>query len=818
MFLKNHDKDAIVFGDNTISYDSLISESKNYSSLTKDFKSDKVAIFMENRPEWVFAFYSAWINYSTVVTVDFMSSADDTSYIVNDCKPEIVFISNETKAVFDEVLQLLDYKPIIMNVDQIPSASELNTEITFPKFNDDDTLLIIYTSGTTGSPKGVMLTLMNIVTNLKAVSDDLPIYTKNDRMLVLLPLHHIFPLLGTIVMPLYVGATIAFSPSMAGEDIINTLQKNKITLILGVPRLYAIIRKGIRDKINKSPVAKLLFKLAEKIDSRKFSMKIFGKVHERFGGHVKNMISGGAALDPAVARDFKTLGFEVLEGFGMTEAAPMITFTRPGRVRIGSPGEPLDANEVKIVDGEICAKGPNIMKGYYNRPEETAEILRDGWLHTGDLGYLDEDGFLFITGRRKEIIVLQNGKNINPEEIELKIAEFDLVNEVGVFMDGEQLHAVIYPEFSVLHDSGISNIKEEFTWKVIDAYNKRVTPYKKVSKFTLINDPLPRTRLSKLKRFLLPELALKLDKTGEESFNEPEFEEYKILKDFLVQQKEVSVSPNNHLEIDLGLDSLDKVTLQVFINSTFGMEFKDEHFAQYPTVEKLAEYITKTKTKTNLESIDWSEILKEKINLKLPKSWVTFSVFKFFTFLAMKTYFRVNVEGHKQLPEGPVIIAPNHQSFFDGLFVTMSLKNKFFKKTYFYAKEKHVRNKIVKFIADKHNVIVMDINKELKQSLQKMAAVLEKGKNIIIFPEGTRSTNGKLGNYKKTFAILSRELNVPVVPVSIKGAFEALPKGSFIPRPFKKIKVKYHSPIYPKDHTYDTLTEMVFNTVKSEVH
>ncbi|MBN1302424.1 MAG: AMP-binding protein [Melioribacteraceae bacterium] len=816
MFLKNHNNTAIVNGDQKISYDQLISEINYYSSLTKSISADKVAIFAENSPGWIYTLYSAWKNESTVVPIDFMSTAEDVFYILNDCKPEIVFTSLQCEDVLSSAIENLDYKPEVFVIDNIESPSHKYDNLDFPDFDDDKTLLIIYTSGTTGSPKGVMLTKLNLLTNLLAVTNVIRIYTKDDRMLVLLPLHHIFPLLGTIVAPLYVGATIALSPSMSGEDIMNTLQANKITLVLGVPRLYALIRKGIKDKINKSVIAKLLFSIAEKVNSRSFSKKIFKQVHQKFGGHVKHMICGGAAFDIDVARDYKTLGFEILEGFGMTEAAPMITFTRPGRVKIGSPGEVLPASEIKIIDGEICAKGPNIMKGYYNRPEETSEVLIDGWLHTGDLGYLDEEGFLFVTGRRKEIIVLSSGKNINPEEVEQKLTGSDMVSEAAVFLKDEQLHAVIVPDFVKMKELEVSNYEEAFRWKVIDKYNQKVTPYKKISGFTLYNEPLPRTRLSKLKRFMLSELIVNSNKNKSADVIEPDTEEYRIIKNFLSQQKDITIHPKDHIEMDIGLDSLDKVTLQVFLQSTFGVVLKDEHLMQYSTVEKLAEFIAESKSKIEVEEINWGEILQEKIPLKLPESWLTWSVFKFVSKLVLRVYFRLKVDGQEKLPEGPIIITPNHQSFYDGMFVSIFLKNKLFRKTYFYAKEKHVANKLMKFIADKHNIIVLDINKELKQSLQKMAAVLEKGKSLIIFPEGTRTTDGSLGKFKKTFAILSKELNVPIVPVSIKGAFEALPKGKLIPKPFKKIRIKFLDPVYPENHSYENLTNIVFNKLRSD--
>jgi long-chain acyl-CoA synthetase len=602
---------------------------------------------------------------------------------------------------------------------------------------------------------------------------------------------------------------------MASEDIMATLQ-HSITIIIGVPRLYNLIRKGIKDKINKSGVAKLLFKIAEKKNSLSFSRKLFGSVQRKFGGKVKYMVCGGAALDKEVAKDYLTLGFEILEGFGMTECAPMITFTRPGNVLPGSAGQPLKTNEVKVIDGEIVNRGRNVMQGYYNRPEETAAILKNGWLYTGDLGHLDVDNRIFITGRKKEIIVLSNGKNINPEEIENKILKMsEVITEIGIFEKSDMLHAVIYPDYQKANQLGIENVEEMLKWQVIDKYNQTVTPYKKVMKFSLIKDPLPRTRLLKLKRFLLPQLEM-ISKEKLESITEPIFQEYTLIKEFLQQQKETTVHPSDHLEIDLALDSLDKVNLGVYLESNFGVKLSEAELVGFSNIVKLAENIKDNKTKLSVEAIDWGIIFKEQLDLDLPKSWFTHNIMKNGAKVFLKLYFRLKGEGFENLPEGPFILAPNHQSFFDGLFVAVFLKNKLMKKTYFYAKEKHVKNKILKFMATKNNVIVMDLS-DLKTSLQKMAEVLKRGRNIIIFPEGTRTQTGEIGDFKKTFAILSRELNIPIVPVAINGAYDALPRGTHFPKPWKKINVKFLKPVLPENHSYDSLKNAVFEKVAAQL-
>lgn len=804
----------MIFKDQKISYDQLIRNINFFSALLTTDNLKKVAIFSENRFEWVYALYSVWGKNAIAVPIDYLSSAEDVAFILNDCKPEVIFCTNSTKEVCDKAIEQLNHKIEKINFDEIKIEESTNNQ-AFPDPDLNETAVIIYTSGTTGSPKGVMLSYDNLLVNIEAVTTDVNIYTINDRTMVLLPLHHIFPLMGTLVIPLSVGGTIVFSPSLASEDLMATLQ-NKITIILGVPRLYNLIRKSIIDKINASKVARLLFKIAQKKDSLSFSKKIFGSVQKKFGGHVKFLISGGAALDKEVAKDFLTLGFEILEGFGMTECAPMITFTHPGKVLPGSAGQPLKTNEVKIINGEIVNRGRNVMQGYYNRPEETAAILKDGWLYTGDLGYLDDQNRIFITGRKKEIIVLSNGKNVNPEEVENKILEMsEIITEIGVFEKADMLHAIIYPDYQKAKQLGIDDIEEMIKWQIIDKYNQSVTPYKKVMKFSLIKEPLPRTRLLKLKRFLLPKLEA-ISKEKLETIAEPDFQEYTLIKEFLQQQKETTVRPSDHLEIDLALDSLDKVNLGVYLETNFGVKFTEAELVGFPNVVMLAESVRDKKTKLSIEAIDWGKIFKEHLDLELPKSWFTYNFMKNSAKVFLKLYFRLKGEGLENLPEAPFILAPNHQSFFDGLFVTVFLKNKLMKQTYFYAKEKHIKNKLIRFIADKNNVIVMDLN-DLKTSLQKMAEVLKRGKNIIIFPEGTRTQNGEIGDFKKTFAILSRELNIPIVPVAIEGAYNALPRGSHFPKPCKKINVKFLKPIMPENRSYDSIKEIVQAKVSEQL-
>jgi long-chain acyl-CoA synthetase len=807
MLLADHHKAALILPDRSLSYAQLLAAARSYARLFPE-GTERVLIFSENRAEWVYAFYAAWGNRSTVVPVDFLSTPSEVAFIASDCRPQVFFCSRERKTLLEEVLAELDYSPLLLVFEELPLPSE-QPGCPIEPVDLQDTALLIYTSGTTGTPKGVMLSFENLLAKIEAVTVGTPIYSRDERVLMLLPLHHILPLLGSMVIPFRVGATVALSPSLLAEDIVRTLQANRITIIIGVPRLYRMIMKSIQDKIAANKIATLLFRLAEKAASPKLSRLLFGSVHAKLGGHLKYLVSGGAALDPVVGNQFTALGFEILEGYGMTETSPMISFTRPGQVMIGSAGTAMSCTTIEIRDGEIVVAGKNIMQGYWNRPEETAAVLKDGWLATGDLGHLDEAGRLFITGRKKEIIVLSNGKNINPVLIEQQLETLSTaIAEVGVFLKDDILQAVIRPNLAVIRESGVTRLDDYFRWQVIDRYNQAASPSKRILHFTLVEEELPKTRLAKLKRFQLPALVEDRQQRKTQAA-QPVEEEYQIIKTFLESHTARPIAPDDHLEIDAALDSLDKVSLLVFLQKTFGVDIPEDKLMLHPTLRQLSGFIREHKEKITVELINWRDILRERADSALPRTWFTTNLIKNLGRMLFTCYFRFQAKGRENIPETPCILAPNHQSFIDGLLVAAGLKNALMERTFFYAKAKHLQNRWLRFLADRNNIVIMDISTDVRESIQKVAALLQNGNNIMIFPEGTRSLDGAMGEFKKTFAILSKELNVPVVPVTINGAYEALPAGAILPRPFRKISVQFNPPIFPQDHTYDSLKDLV---------
>lgn len=819
IFVKDYNKTAIIYDEREYSYKEVILSAKSFSERINIKKEDRVIIFMENRPELLFSFLGIWNKQGTCVCLDGGFSGEELTYYIKDCKPKYIFTSRVNYKAAAKGLELagMENSVEILVVDDIPvdyTGDDLTIEIEDKYFVS----LILYTSGTTGNPKGVMLMFDNILINMEGL-DEYKMFRTTDRVLALLPMHHIFPLLGAGVVPLGKGATIVFLKKVSSQAMVEALQKYKITFIIGVPKLWEMLHKKIMEKINGGKITKFIFKLAEKINSKNFSRKIFKKVHDGFGGNIRFFVSGGSKLDPQVSRDFLTLGIDVCEGYGLTETSPMISFTPTDEVVPGSAGKILTGVTVKIADdGEILAKGRNVMKGYYGRPDATVEVIdKEGWFHTGDLGEI-KNGLLYVTGRKKEMIVLSNGKNINPIEIEQWImANTDLIKEMAIMDYEDKLTAVIYPDFYKLHEEGITNITETFKKGVIDKYNKQAASYKKVLDVKIVQEELPKTKIGKIRRFMLKDVINKKEEKVQ-NIVEPSTEEYKNISAFLKSIKNKPIIPNAHLELDLGLDSLDTVELLSHIEGTFGVKIDEQTFVEYCTVEKLAEYVEKHSNEMmNDTKMDWKEILSKDTEGELPKSNGIGKIIKFILKPAFAFFVKVKKEGLENIEKNePVIFAGNHQSFLDGFIVNQAVPNSVLDKTYYFADIKHFKKGYMKFMGENSNIIFVDINKNLVNSLQMLSKALRNGKNIVIFPEGTRTRDGKINNFKKFFAILSKELNIPIVPFVLDGAYEAYPPSSKYPKG-GDVKVKFLEKIYPADMSYEEITEKVYNTIKKEL-
>ena len=820
MFIKNEDKLAFVdFEDNKVSFVELIKRVRYFSNeVLKNIESPHALIIMENRPEWVYSFYSVWDKKEVNVVLDASSNPNEIAYVINDSQPKTIICSDFSEERILEAITIANYqdKAKIINIDKenidFNSIGSEYDNVTLQNPEGDETAVMLYTSGTTGSPKGVMLSSNNIIGEIDGIVEK-DVLQANDQMIALLPFHHILPLMATLLLPLREGASIVFVEKIASKEILDVLEKNNISVMVGVPRVFKLFYDSIKQQIQAKFITRKIYAIAEKINSKRFSRMIFSKVHKKFGGHLNVMVSGGAKLDPEIATFFNVLGFTVCEGYGLTETSPVLAVNSIKYNKVGTVGKGLYNTELKIVDEELWVKGPQIMKGYYNKPEKTAEVMtEDGWFKTGDLAEIDKDGYLTIRGRKNSMIVLSNGKNIDPETVENKIMGLSgpLIKEIGILGHEDKLAAIIVPDLLEFRKQGINNI-QTYLKDIIENYNLTASNYKKVLDYKLVEDELPKTRLGKTKRFMLPDLYKK-DEKVKEKVEEPQTQEYQAIKEFVAKLKGFEPGPEENLELDLGMDSLDKVELLAYVESTFGIKIDEEKFAEMPNLKLLSEYILEKAEFFMNSEVDWKKIIDKAPNREIKNGWLI-NALRPLIYVILKMYFRLKIDRTNKISDEPQIFVSNHQSFVDALVLGALIPSKIQKKTFFLAINWYFKKGIMKYVADNGNIILVDIDKNVKETVEEIALHIKNGKNVLIFPEGARTKNGKVGKFKKVFAIIAKELNVDVQCLGIKGGYEAYSRFMKFPLP-KKIEVTVLEKIKPEG-TYEEIRERAENIIKN---
>ena len=822
MFLKRGDRLAFVdFNDKKINYTELVNNVKYFSEnvITAE-KDDFGLILMENRPEWIYTYFALWDRKAVPIALDSTSNSKEILYVLEDSGPKFIICSDETEKNVKEAVSMHDKgQVVIINVDS-HSIDENKMEIIkkddFELENPegDSIATMLYTSGTTGSPKGVMLTFNNLSSELEGLEKK-NLLEPSDQILALLPFHHVLPLTATVLIILKYQASIVFVKKIASKEILEALDKNNVTALVGVPRVFKLFYDGIKQQIDSKFITRTIYKLMTKITSFKIRRKVFAKVHEKFGGKLTFIVSGGAKLDPEIGEFYETLGIYVQEGYGLTETSPVIAVnTREGR-KIGTVGKKLDNIEAKIVDEELWVKGPIVMKGYYNKPEKTAEVItEDGWFKTGDLASIDDEGYITIRGRRNSMIVLSNGKNIDPEKLENKVIEKSkrLIKELGVFGHNDKLVAIIVPDLLECRKQGITNIKA-YIKNIVEDYNLTVHNYEKILDYKLYEEELPKTRVGKLRRFMLPELYLKTN-VKKKKVEEPDNEVYRLLKDYIKKLKGIEAQPEENLELEIGMDSLDIVEFFAYVENSFGIQLDEEKFSEISNLKSLSEYINEKATKIESGEVDWKKIIDAAPPVEEKNRWATRVLRPLFD-LTIKLYFRLKRVNRDKLSDKPQIFVSNHQSFIDSLVLGSLLPAGILYNTVFLAIDWYFKKGILKLLVSHGNVVLIDINKNIRKSVEEIAANVKAGKNVLIFPEGARTKDGKVAEFKKVFAIIAKELNVDVQCLGIKGAFEAYSRYMKFPKP-KKIEVAVLEKFKPEG-TYDEIVEKARNIIKTYV-
>ena len=814
MFLEKTERLALVdFENNHINYIDLVNNIKYYSDNFINLEENKFGlIIMENRPEWIYSFFTIWDKNSAAIAIDAQSSPKEILYVLEDSNPDIIMCSNETEKNILEAISNYNFKDNIkvLNVDNFKIDAEkmkkiANSEFELRNPEGNQTAAMLYTSGTTGSPKGVMLTYNNLMTEMEGIYEK-GIFDHRDQILALLPFHHVLPLTATVLLMLRYQTSIVFVRKIASKEIFEALEKNRVTALIGVPRVFKLFYDGIKQQIDAKFITRAIFKIMSKSKSIPLKRKIFSKVHKKFGGHLDFIVAGGAKLDPEIARFYETLGIYSLEGYGLTETSPVIAVNSKKERKIGTIGKKLYNVDVKIENEELWVKGPIVMKGYYNKPEKTAEVMtEDGWFKTGDLAKIDEEGYITIIGRRNSMIVLSNGKNIDPETLENRlIAKSDkLIKEAGIFNHQNKLAAIIIPDLLECRKRNINNVKT-YIKNIVEDYNLSAHNYEKVLDYKVFEEELPKTRVGKLRRFMLPNLY-EQNVVKKVKVVEPDNEVYKILKEYVKKAKGIEPQPEENLELEIGMDSLDIVEFFAYIENNFGLQLDEEKFAEMPNLKLLSEYINEKAVKIENNEINWKQIIEEAKPIKDDKNrWIT-KFLKVFLDVIIKIYFRIQRNGREKLNSKPKIYVSNHQSFLDPLILGSLLPKSILYNTIFLAIDWYFKKFPLKLLVSNGNVILIDINKNIRKSVEEIVGYLKSGKNVLIFPEGARTKDGKVAEFKKVFAIISKELGIDVQCLGIKGGFEAYSRYMKFPKP-KKIKVAVLDTIKPEG-SYEEIAE-----------
>ncbi len=681
--------------------------------------------------------------------------------------------------------------------------------------------MLVYTSGTTGAAKSFYLTHANLAANLRALVAA-TLVGRDDRVLLPLPLHHVYPFLVGLLTPLSCGACVVFPERPAGPEIIQALRVGEVSALVGVPRLYEAMVSGLRSRLTgRGAVVRGAFNgllgLATWL-RRRFGINLgkplFRKVRAGIAPKLHLLVSGGARLRPEVLWPLVGLGFDVRSGYGLAETASIFTGNLPGAEKFESEGRPF-TGEIRIAEpdsegiGEIQLRGPSIFAGYRNNPEANARAFtEDGWFRTADAGRLDGDGFLFVAGRRGDIIVLGGAKKVDPEELERVYGERPEIREIAVLERGGGLVALIVPELSQLH--GGSTIQMADAIRVALAERAAGLPsYDRVAGFALTRDALPRTRLGKFQRFRLPELyEAALAGKARPVAAEPTPADLALLEegrarqlyDLLVKRyPDHPVGFDTNLLLDLGIDLLGWVELTLAIKEQLGLTLGEADLAKAATVRDLltvaagAEAPEKeAPSGPDLASRDWIAPLAPGLALL---GWVAYWANR----LVMRLYFRLKTEGSANLPgAGPCILVANHTSYIDAPLIAAGIGYRRARRLYWSGDSGILfsRRWLFPFMRAAHIFPVEQAYPS--RALAYAEAVLKRNDSLVWFPEGWRSPDGELHRFLPGIGEVLQRIDATLVPVNIGGSFEAMPRGAKWPRPHP-VRIRIGSPISPLD-------------------
>jgi long-chain acyl-CoA synthetase len=824
----------------------------------------RLAILADNHPRWVAAYLGIIASGCAAVPLDTALHDDQVTKLLKDSGTSAIFCDAKHVPVAHPAATELKLGIVLMDPDRMSGHSTEdrwlgNLPAIFDagpgKFNaapasEDDLASLLYTSGTTADPKGVMLTHANFTGEVEAVFNWIDL-GPTDALLGVLPLFHVLAQMANLLLPLVKGARVVYLETLNTTELLRALSERNITAFAVVPQFYYLIHERIFQEIKKrGALTQKLFgaMLVLNRSLRKVGINagrlLFKKVHNTLGPKMRYLATGGSRFDPAIMRDFRDLGIDVLQAYGLTETTAAVFVNAPNDNEIGSVGKAMKGVEAKIIDpqpqeegpavGEVALRGAVVMKGYWNRPDATAAVMRDGWFLTGDLGYFDSHGHLFLTGRKKEVIVLSNGKNVYPEEIEAHYLKSPLIKEVAVMglegkpgEGGDRLHAVVVPNFDVLRQRKIVNTKEAIRFD-IEGLAPSIASTKRIGSYEIWQEDLPRTTTRKIKRFEVEkkvranqarkasddsELPAEKPLTAEESawLEQPDVQRgLKILRES-ARSSPPAMRPTLSLDLDLGLDSMQRVELLSRLEEELGGNLEESQLTEIYTVRDLLDAVLASAASgaggpgSRPTFAGWKSILAEDpddpevLALAHPNRitdtfWYLVSRL---TQLIARDRFHLKVSGLEKIPQsGPFILSSNHQSYIDPLILVSLLPADIFYRSFAVGTSEIFGTGFMRKLARSLKVVVLDPDANLVPAMRAGAFGLRHGMALFLYPEGERSIDGTPKVFKKGAAILSIHLQVPIVPVAIEGFYEVWPRKQAF-RGFLPLKIAIGDPISP---------------------
>ena len=819
-------------------------------------EKDRVGIIMKNHPRWGIATLAVQSLGGVIVPLDILLDADTLAYQLSHAGCNYCITSAPLSELMKDIQDRLDKPlPVLVNGESgldwpewnsiIEAGDPAGIPMPLVERNLEDPCVIMYTSGTTGNPKGVVLNGLCLSLNSAGVMEREEVVLE-DHFLCVLPLYHILAYVIFFYAPLYKGCKVTFLDTLDAQQILKTFKDEGITVFVCVPQFFNLLLQRIMRKIEALPWLKrtMFFKLLGLsgfcIKYLKFNpgKKFFPMIHAPFGEKFRIFGAGGARMEVEVPLTMTKLGFNFAQAYGMTETGALISATAPDFKGIGTAGYPLDHIEIKIADpdkdgnGEILTRGKNVMIEYYKNPEATRETLEpDGWMHTGDIGFIDKNGYINITGRKKDIIVLSSGVNISPDEVEFfyqsrcgyikEICVMGLVTEdAGVTQ--ERLHAVIVPDLDELRKDRVVNAYEMIRYK-LETISQQLTSFMRIKSLEIWQEPLPRTTTRKVQRFVIEKKVMENLNTLQHDDSArkaeiPDWEPANILeKNVFALIRELKpnafIYQEASLELDLGFESLERVELTANLQEAFEIEISDLDTSELFTVSDIISLVEAKTEGSEVRELDqslksWDDILKEPLDPhdkrmlegRLKKRFLFSLIFSFAGWTvanASRILFRLKAVGRENIPrEFPYLICPNHVSFLDSVLIFSLMPHRILNNMVSLGYYDYFSKGLLGFLGKRMRTIPVDPDKTLRRALRLAAEGVRRGFALCVFPEGERSIDGKLKKFKKGPAILATHLKVPVVPVGIKGAHKVWSRGSSKIR-LHPISVHFGKPLVP---------------------